>query len=127
VKLERYAQCMRSHGVESFPDPVNGQLPLRVTKGGDLDPNSPQFQSAQRACQSLAPSGVVNPAPSTSQQDQSLEFVSCMRKNGVPDFPDPQNGQFTITGVDPNSPQFQSAIGKCQNLIPGGIAAGGGQ
>jgi hypothetical protein len=48
-----------------------------------------------------------------------------MRKNGVPKFPDPQNGQTIVGGgVDPNSPQFQSAIQACQKLIPGGTTGG---
>lgn len=126
TKLVQYAQCMREHGVPSFPDPVNGQLQLRVTKGGPLDPSSPQFQSAQQACKSLEPPNLQGGSgQSNQQQDQMLKFVSCMRQHGVTDFPDPQNGRFVITGgVDPNSPAFQSAMTACRKLLPGGAAAG---
>ncbi|HZD67485.1 MAG TPA: hypothetical protein VFA45_00750 [Actinomycetes bacterium] len=121
-RLVRYAQCMREHGVPSFPDPVNGQLQLRVTKGGPLDPASPQFQVAQQACKSLEPPGLQGGSTqSNQQQSQMLEFVSCMREHGVSNFPDPQNGRFVITsGVDPNSPQFQAAMQACRKLLPGG-------
>ena len=120
----RYSQCMREHGVPSFPDPVNGQLRLQVTKGGPLDPSSPGFQAAQQACKSLEPPGLQSGSgQSTQQQSQMLEFVSCMRQHGVSNFPDPSNGRFVITGgVDPNSPQFQSAMQACRKLLPGGVA-----
>jgi hypothetical protein len=47
-----FAQCMRAHGVPNFPDPTfhgNGIQEL-FRAGGGLDPNSPTFKSAQKAC-----------------------------------------------------------------------------
>jgi hypothetical protein len=121
----RYAQCMRENGVPGFPDPVNGQLQLNASPGGALDPSSPQFQAAQQACKSLEPPGLTGGGQDTQQQNQILAFAACMRDNGVPDFPDPQGGLFTGGGVDPNSPEFQSAMAACRNLLPGGVATGG--
>jgi hypothetical protein len=125
AQLEKYSECMRSHGVPSFPDPVNGHLNLTVTKGGPLDPNSPQFQSAAQACKSLAPSGLVGgSAPSTSSQSQMLKFAQCMRSHGVKSFPDPTgNGGFLISGNIQNSPDFRSAMQACRPLLPGGTGA----
>src|SRR5262249_671085 len=60
AKLVKYAQCMRENGVPGFPDPVNGQLQLNVTKGGSLDPTSPPFKAAQQACKSPQPPGLPN-------------------------------------------------------------------
>ena len=48
----KYSQCMRAHGISSYPDP-NGQGTIVVQAGGGIDPRSPQFQNAQKACQSL--------------------------------------------------------------------------
>jgi hypothetical protein len=48
----RYAACMRSNGVPSFPDP-NGQGLIQVTAIGTLEPSSPAFQKAGAACKSL--------------------------------------------------------------------------
>jgi hypothetical protein len=49
----KYATCMRSNGVSSFPDP-NGQGLIQINNAtGSLDPNSPQFQKAASACKSL--------------------------------------------------------------------------
>jgi hypothetical protein len=130
TKLVQYAQCMRKNGVPSFPDPVNGQLNLQVTPGGALDPSSPQWKAAQQACKSLEPPGLQSgSAQSNQQQSQALKFAACMRKNGVPNFPDPQleGGGFIVgKGVDSNSPQFQSALTACRKLQPGGATTGGG-
>ncbi len=136
-----YSQCMRQHGITKFPDPINegGGVGLRIAGGPDtgLDPNSSQFQAAQQACQSLmpaAPSG-ARQGPDPSMQAQALQYSSCMRSHGLPNFPDPQfsNGGMTMkiggSQVDPNSPQFKAAQQACQSLLPGfagGTTSGGG-
>ncbi len=118
---------MRENGVPDFPDQraVNGRIQLSLPQG--TDPSSPQFQRAWQACRSLAPvqqSG--SGGASSAQQDQLLKFVECMRKNGVPNFPDPsKSGGTIVTGIDPNSPQFQQALQACRSLIPNGAVAGG--
>ncbi len=50
-----FSSCMRAHGLKNFPDPSNGGLQIRVQPGSDLDPGSPQFQNAQKACQKYGP------------------------------------------------------------------------
>jgi hypothetical protein len=45
----KFAGCMRSHGVTDFPDPTLGGGPVKVG-GSGVRIQSPQFQSAQRAC-----------------------------------------------------------------------------
>jgi hypothetical protein len=68
----KFAQCMRSHGVE-VPNPTfsnsGGGFAIRLRAGpGKLNPSSPGFQAAQKACQSLLPKprGGKGPGPSTS-------------------------------------------------------------
>lgn len=59
----------------------------------------------------------------------SLAFARCMRAHAVPAFPDPNGhaGQLGPgSGIDPDSPQFQSALnGPCQSLAPLGWAGSG--
>ncbi len=55
----RWARCLRSHGVPSFPDP-NKQGAFDSAK---FDSSSPAFQTASEACKSLQPSGAVAAAP----------------------------------------------------------------
>ena len=52
----KFSECMRSHGEPNFPDPAsNGSFTLPP----GMDAESPQFQNAQKACQSLMP---MNPS-----------------------------------------------------------------
>jgi hypothetical protein len=55
-QLVKFAECMRSHGV-NIPDPTfngNGGFGLRQAFGS-VDRNSPAFQAGLKACQSLRP------------------------------------------------------------------------
>ncbi|HXR22997.1 MAG TPA: hypothetical protein VN786_10605 [Acidimicrobiales bacterium] len=49
----KYSECMRSHGEPDFPEP-NAQGLIKITNPtGVMGPHSPQFQRAEKACQSL--------------------------------------------------------------------------
>jgi hypothetical protein len=63
---------------------------------------------------------------SGSSQTGAVAFAQCVRAHGVPDFPDPQNGHFLISGTDQSNPKFQSAVQTCQHLLPGGSATNSG-
>ena len=57
------SRCMRSHGVTNFPDPQfqpgpGGGLGIRIG-GPGINPNSPAFQAAQKACAPLFKGGPV--------------------------------------------------------------------
>jgi hypothetical protein len=58
----RWARCLRSHGVSSFPDPSSDG----AFDSGKFQPDSPAFQSASRACKPVQPSGAVAAAPGPS-------------------------------------------------------------
>jgi hypothetical protein len=118
-KAIAYAQCMRSHGVPSFPDPdTQGQFPpLQIGRNGVTQQ---AVQSAKNACRQLQPAGGAG----TSQQQegkltQALDFSRCMRAHGVPDFPDPSTSNggigYNLSGVDTNAPQYQSAQETCRS------------
>jgi hypothetical protein len=53
----KFSACMRSHGLPKFPDPTfsGGGVTLKITSSSGIDPGSPQFQAAQKACQSDMP------------------------------------------------------------------------
>jgi hypothetical protein len=56
AQLLRFARCMRAHGVTDFPDPTfSGANNAIHLPGGTT--HSPQFSSAQQACQSPVPPG----------------------------------------------------------------------
>ncbi|HTT91293.1 MAG TPA: hypothetical protein VMF65_17185 [Acidimicrobiales bacterium] len=60
-QLIKYSNCMRSHGVANFPEPnSDGQISVQITGGAannPMNPGSPRFQAASRACRSLQPPG----------------------------------------------------------------------
>jgi hypothetical protein len=123
AKLLAYTNCMRRHGIADFPDPTagpNGQgggFRIDGGPGSDLDPNSPRYEAANRACQELLPYGGVLPAPTASQIAEYTKFAACVRQHGFPSFPDP-NGQgvFVLHNVDISSAQFQSAQKACRSV-----------
>lgn len=52
----RWARCMRSHGVPSFPDPNSHG----AFDSAEFDGGSPAFQDASKACKPLQPAGSVS-------------------------------------------------------------------
>ncbi len=53
--LERFAQCMRSHGVRNYPDPnPNVSVPSQLAQAG-INPNRPSFQNTLQTCDRLVP------------------------------------------------------------------------
>ena len=111
-----FVHCLQQHGVSAQ---LGAQGRGVSISGGD--PNSPQFQAAQKACQKLLPGGgpqPLSPAQRAQELKELLALAGCMRKHGYPDFPDPnsQGGfDFSSSGnVDPQSSQFQSAMGACR-------------
>lgn len=63
------ARCMREHGVENFPDPTfdaNGGARMKIDKS--VNPESPTFQAAQKACSKLMSGG---PSTTTAGEDEN--------------------------------------------------------
>ncbi len=52
----KLSACMRSHGVPNFPDPKFSSGGVEMSMNG-INPSSPQFQAAARACQGNSPLG----------------------------------------------------------------------
>ncbi|MGH8987381.1 MAG: hypothetical protein ACRDXC_02130 [Acidimicrobiales bacterium] len=118
-----YAKCMHSHGVKDFPE-TGG--PVKISPSSGLNPTSPTFRAASKACRSLLP------RPSAAQQRQAeqnaLKFSKCMRSHGVTSFPDPKfsstGGGISIKissgtggGLNPTSPTFQAAQRTCSKYV----------
>lgn len=83
----RYVRCLRSHGVPSFPDPSpGGRLP---NVPASIDPAAPSFRFAQHACAGLMPGGSSSGSAPSSFRLRLLAVAQCMRRHGVPNFPDP--------------------------------------
>jgi hypothetical protein len=124
-KAVSYTRCMRSHGVPDWPNPTSqGTF---VPTGIDL--GSSQAQSAHFACEYLLPNSGSQLSAAQQQHvySQAVKYSTCMRSHGILNFPDPTmlpsgGVSDSLTGLDPSSPQFQSADKTCQALQskPGG-------
>lgn len=88
----RFARCMRSHGVSSFPDPTSPGVDKEFLLGQipGVNPQSPAFQSAHTACEHLLPGGGPGSRDATAQvMAQLLHISRCLRAHGLSAFPDP--------------------------------------
>jgi hypothetical protein len=88
-----YARCMRANGVPNFPDPNSGSG-FTFNPGTGVDRSSPAFNAAQAKCQKymnagggLAPGTQTHPSPQWLAK--MVKAAQCMRRHGVPNFPDP--------------------------------------
>ena len=79
---------------------------------------------ALAACGGSSKSGTAS-----ANRASGLVFANCMRSHGVPNFPDPGGGgggfSFKVgSGVNPQSPAFQTAQKDCAKYGPGGPGLG---
>jgi hypothetical protein len=85
-----FADCMRANGVPDFPDPKAGGGFLFHT-GAGADPSSPAFKAAQAKCKKFVPPGPGSGSPPSAKTlAHYLTVAQCMRRHGVPEFPDPR-------------------------------------
>jgi hypothetical protein len=102
-----YSQCVRDHGLPSYPDLVVEDGQLTLPNDGTADANrqalrdKPDILDACRPILDKLPANAQK-SPALSDQDRQnlLTFAQCMRDHGVPEWPDPRaNGSFPIAGT----------------------------
>ncbi|MFE9929877.1 hypothetical protein [Streptomyces sp. NPDC005533] len=103
-------QCLREHGVD-VPDPEPGQDPRGMTLGGG-DPQ--KTQEAMKACGMGGPGS--GKEPTQEEKDQELQWIRCMRENGVA-LKDPEytGGMKSATEIPKGQEKaFEEAQKKCE-------------
>jgi hypothetical protein len=135
AQLVEFAQCMRSHGIKNFPDPVNGGFSFSGVGADSVDPSSPSFQAAKAACIHLVPGEAQRPAVTAQDLAAGDKLTTCMRSHGFPAFPDPtsQNVFDVPKSINIALPSYQSAFSTCQSqahdnngVFPGAASNGQG-
>jgi hypothetical protein len=112
----KFAQCMREQGVE-MPDPgPDGMVPLDVDQG-----NQDKVTAASRKCREFLPNGGEPAKMSAADIAKRRDFAACIRKNGLPDFPDPdpETGDFSV------SKDKASVLDKLEGVAPKCQSGGG--
>ena len=123
-----YSQCIRSHGVPNFPDPVQTPSGHYGYRTSGIDPSSTAFQRALQACRALpSPWNSADQQLSPAQQQAWLNWAQCIRVQGVSDFPDPtfSDSEVHDSGIQSSSPQLQSAMNACKSQKPSVGGLGG--
>jgi hypothetical protein len=117
-----FARCMRSNGVQNFPDPdSHGGFPSSTKQ---IARTNPRYQAAHGACRHLLPAGN---GPTSAEVQQVMNgmanFARCIRSHGVPNWPDPSldvgRPTFDLHSLDYEAPRISGAIHDCQHLMPG--------
>ena len=111
-----FSECMRSHGVPSFPDPSGGG---GINLGSNINPASPAFQAANAICKKKLPGGGPPAHASEQQKEQLFAMSECMRSHGVTGFPDPVTG--TTPPSNPQDYSIVEGIGDLWLLVPSTI------
>jgi len=118
-----FSQCMRSHGVLSYPDPSSGGALVKESLQ-QLGVSLSRFQAAASACRQFSPNGPSGPNPAAAAQvrAQALSFSQCVRSHGVTNFPDPaSDGRIpdpATLGINQGSPKFEAANDACRAYRP---------
>jgi hypothetical protein len=117
VELVKFAQCMRSHDIKNFPDPVDGGFSFSGVGPDSVDPGSPAFQAAKAACIHLVPGEAERPTVTAQDLAAGDKLAACMRSHGFPSFPDPtsQNVFDVPESINIALPSYQSAFSTCQS------------
>jgi len=98
-----YAHCVRSHGFPNFPDPqVDSQGQASFGNSTQTKTIGRQVQGACGSILNRLPASVRgNTSPVTpARLHQEVLFAGCMRRHGLPDWPDPRSdGTFQLAGT----------------------------
>jgi hypothetical protein len=124
--LNQWAACERASGDPQQTDPTvdsSGVIYITTPQAGQAAGNVHELAGAcsqylSQAQNELRAANPVSPAPDAAVY---LKFVSCIRTNGVPDYPYPTGDttDFIGSGVDPTSPlvvRVSQLCGKELNL-----------
>jgi hypothetical protein len=124
---KRFAQCGRDHGYPALRDPVieNGEVHFPAVPGMTKEKmiavgNIPECRRILNEMPSLSDRNRSNPPADPARMRQVRQYAQCLRKNGVPEFPDPKpDGSFPISGtpleaeIKPPSQRMEAARKAC--------------
>jgi hypothetical protein len=97
-----YSRCVRDHGIPSFPDPTISDGNISYGTDDSMKAAVVAHPDAIAACKSIqdriSQAGGKNQQLTAAEKQKLVEFAGCVRKHGVPEWPDPDaDGRFTLT------------------------------
>jgi hypothetical protein len=128
--MVRFANCMRSHGVNGLPSPISSPAAFKHS----FTTTTPVYIQAMGVCQRLIPgqqkSSDDSGAHTHKQVEGMLAFARCIRSHGFTRFPDPTStGDLTHqmlaqAGIDLHQPGVVRAADACTSVTHGVISRG---
>ncbi|WP_426520862.1 hypothetical protein ACPPVQ_09325 [Diaminobutyricibacter sp. McL0618] len=142
-KLHAAADCIRSHGVPGYQDPVVDSSGHVYTDSRSIQNLSDaQGQAIEQACSSLITAAGFSPADEAPAPPAlvaaGVKAAQCLRANGLPDYRDPKSSTaftpghgFGLTADEiPNNgalgkkdPSLQRAFTACRKLLDAEVRA----
>jgi hypothetical protein len=122
--VDEWAACERSHGDPDQADPtvdasgvIHITIPQQAQPTGDIHDLTGTCSEYLAAAQNEL--RAANPVAAPPDQAEYLKYVSCMRANGVPNYPYPTGDttNFIGSGVDPDSPSVEKVNQLCGKKI----------
>jgi len=125
------SQCMRSHGYPNFPDPVQD---ARGTWG--FPPSVDGMRVTNECTQTVREAKAATRDQDREKVDAATlaklrQYATCMRRNGLPDWPDPTEfGTFKLPpslrpapgqSRDAGQARFSAQDRACHSFIPAGV------
>lgn len=109
-RARQYVACLRAQGVQ-VADPEAG-------KQVQLNEDRPQDKQAAQACRQYLPTAVTGRG---GDMNLLREYATCMRRNGFPDFPDPDPDRgIQLPKSLLNDPAYKTADSECGQSLKGG-------
>jgi hypothetical protein len=131
--LHAAAQCIRDHGIPSYPDPVlsaNGSVYSDLQSFRQVPQST--YDAVQRACGALLAAAGFDPGaepPPPQLVQAGVRAAECLRAHGLPKMRDPTAQSlyapghgfgFTLDEIPADgkfSPVFQRAVTACEALL----------
>lgn len=112
AKARQFVECARKNGIPNVADPkVNADGDVDIDPPPGLTKRSPIVQKVMKICGKYLDGVFTHETQDPSAQyDKALKLAACVRKHGVPNFPDPS----PPTGGDGQGQKFH--VGKGLNL-----------
>lgn len=128
-----FTRCMRSNGVQNFPDPPGIGARIGKATPQHLGVSSSRFDAAVSACRGLLPNAGGDQQQTAQQRHtqlaDELSFARCMRNHGVSRFPDPTaQAELSLEmvqaqGINVHSPAVLRVVQTCLPASHGGLTA----
>ncbi|GAA3943537.1 hypothetical protein [Actinoplanes auranticolor] len=117
----KFAQCMRTAGID-MPDPgPDGMAGMPATTVGDAA-SAKKMDAALEKCREFLPNGGERPKATAEDLAKARDYAKCVRENGVPGFPDPdpETGGFKMKAGEDDDLEKLAEIGeKCPQFGAG--------